>query len=60
MNEQDYIYEQIYKGALKAGASDRAALQAATTGLQKYKNNQFKKASSLIIEKIKEAVKDKY
>lgn len=60
MNEQDYVYQQIYKGALKAGASEWASLAAAVTGLEKYKNNQFKKASQLIVEKIKEAVKDKY
>lgn len=52
---KDVVYLAIYKGALKVGADERASHNAATTGLDDYKKNRFKKATTLIMDKIKEA-----
>lgn len=57
MKANDVVYDQIYRGALKAGARERAALDAAVTGLEDFKKNRFKKPSQLIEKKIAEAVK---
>ena len=55
MNSIDFLYSQIYHGALRAGATERAALDAATTGVGEYKKNRFKRIDHLITEKIKQA-----
>lgn len=55
----DFIYLQIYRGALAAGATERASLNAATTGLHDYRKGRFTKATKLIQEKIAEAKKSK-
>jgi hypothetical protein len=41
MNTHDFIYSQIYKGALKAGAKERQALNAATMGLEAFKKGEL-------------------
>ena len=60
MNPQEFIYYQIYEGALKAEAKERQALNAATTGLEDFRKGGLGgvgKISKLIESKIKEAVK---
>lgn len=54
-NPHDFIYEHIYRGGLKAGASERAAHNAAVTGLSDYKKGKFKEPMNLVKEKIAEA-----
>ena len=56
-NAKDFIFDQVYKGALKAGASDRHAKDEAVTAMDRYKKNRFGKASKMIEEAIKDAVK---
>lgn len=52
----DFVYSQIYKGALNAGAKDEFALSAALTGLDDYKKGRYdRKVLDLIELKIKEA-----
>ena len=55
MTPEDYIYSQIYKGALEAGASERSAKDHAVMGLEKWKNGKFDKSSQLISEMIAQA-----
>lgn len=57
VNKNDFVYMQIYKGAMKAGASEYSSHRAAVTGIEDYKKNKFKKAIDLIEQKIKEAKK---
>ena len=57
MNNRDFVYNQIYKGALKQKATERAAHQAALTGSEDYRKGRFKNATILITDKIKEAKK---
>jgi len=59
MNAIDYVYNQVYKTALAKGAKDSDALSAAITAVEKFKKNKFKKVTTLISDKIKEAVKGK-
>ena len=57
MTHFDLVYNEIYKGCLKAGCSEHSSKDAAQMGLQKYKNHQFTKATRLITESITEAKK---
>lgn len=57
MSPEDYIYNQIYKGALSVGASEQFAKDNAVTGLSDWKKGKFKKVIDLIEEKIKQAKK---
>jgi hypothetical protein len=57
MNNNDFIYDQIYKGALKEGAHENSAKNAATFGLSEYKKNRFKSIKVLIDTMIKNAKK---
>lgn len=59
MNGRDFIFNEIYKGALRAGACERFAHDAAVTGLDAYKKNNFKKAHKLVADKIAEAKRRK-
>jgi len=59
MKPTDLVYDQIYKGSLRAGATERASLDAATTGLDSYKKGKYKKVTDLITNKIKEAKRRK-
>ena len=61
MQPNDFVYMQIYKGAMKAGATERAAKDHAVMGLNEYKSNRFgqKKVSGLIDWHIKQAKKKK-
>lgn len=58
MQSTDFVYRQIYHGALNDGALERCAHTQAVIGLEKYKKNQFDKAINLINEHIKTAVKE--
>ena len=57
MNNIDYLYAQIYKGALLAGAHEHSAKAAAETGLREYKKSRYKSIHKLIEEMIKGAKK---
>lgn len=57
MNEADFIYDQIYKGALRAGAREHSAKNAAVIGLSEYRKNRFKNISALVESMIKNAKK---
>jgi hypothetical protein len=60
MLTKDFIYDQIYKTSLKEGSTERAALDAATMGLDHYRKGRFKKVSKLIEAMIMQAKKRKY
>lgn len=47
----------VYKGSLKEGCAESIAKDAAVMALQKYKNNQFTKVSTLIKQSIVDAKK---
>lgn len=60
MMPNDFVFDQIYKGALKAGATERHSHNNAMLGLDDYKKHKLgaKKVSSLIETRIKTAVKE--
>lgn len=58
MNVNDFIYDQILKGALRAGAGQAEAKNAASWGLECYKKGRYGKAKDLVSDKIKYAVKE--
>ena len=60
MMPNDFVFNQIYKGALNAGANERAAHNNALLGLEDYKKHKLgtKKVSSLIETRIKQAKKE--
>jgi len=59
MKPEDFVYNQIYRGALNAGARDRQALNNAILGLEDYKRHKIaKKVSGLIEARVKLAVKE--
>lgn len=53
----DFIYNQVLKGALSKGASQTQAKNQAITAMENYKKGKFKKASKLIEESIATAVR---
>jgi len=56
----DFVFDQIYKGALAAGAKEKAAHDHALMGVDDYKKGKFQgKASKLIESRIKLAKKKK-
>ncbi len=57
MNNTDYLYAEIYKGALRAGALEHSAKAAAEVGLSEYKKNRYKNIKTLVSEMIKNAKK---
>lgn len=57
MNYNEYIYSAIYRGALKEGAHEHSAKNAAVIGLSEYKKNRFKNIKTLIDTMIKNAKK---
>lgn len=60
MNPADFVYRQIYTGALRAGATERAAHSQAVMGLDRYKRGKNRgTVSKLIEEHIKLAKKQK-
>ena len=57
MTPNDMVYTEVYKGCLKAGCDESTAKNTAVQTLQKYKNNQFSKVSTLISSSIADAKK---
>ena len=57
MTPNDMVYNETYKGCLKEGCDEQLAKNTAIQVLQKYKNNQFVKVSTLIKNSITEAKK---
>lgn len=57
MNPNDLIYNEVYKGCLKAGCDELLAKNTAITTLQKYKNGQYVKPSKLVTQSIADAKK---
>ena len=57
MTPNDMVYQETYKGCLKAGCDEIIAKDTAVMTLQKYKNNQFTKVSKLIAQSITDAKK---
>ena len=57
MTQNDFIYDQTYKGCLAVGCDAALAKDTAVMTLQKYKNNQFTKPSALVKTAISEAKK---
>ena len=55
MKPNDFVYMQIYKGALAKGAKERAAHNNAILGLEDFKKGRFSKTSKLIEERIRMA-----
>jgi len=54
----DFVYNQVYKGSIKKGASQAESTNAAVKAVDDYKKNKFKgKVFNLIESAIKEAVK---
>jgi len=41
MNQTDFVFNQIYKGALKAGAGEKQAHAHAVMGLEDYKKGKL-------------------
>lgn len=58
MNPNEFIYQQIYKGALNVGASEKSAQSHAAMGLNDYKKSK-EKASTLVPKFIQRAKKFK-
>jgi len=59
MSPEDFVYNQIFKGALNKKASQNNAQKQAVIGMEKYKKGKIsKKVSHLIEQGIAEAVKD--
>lgn len=57
MSQGDMVYNETYKGCLKAGCAEHQARDAAVMTLQAYKNNQFTKVTKLIEQSITAAKK---
>ena len=58
MTPFDMVYNEVYKGCLAVGVDEFSAKDAAVMTLQKYKNNQFTKVSTLVKAAISEAKKN--
>lgn len=55
MTPNDIVYNEVYKGCIRAGVAEYIAKDTAVMALQKFKNNQFDKPSKLIEKSIKDA-----
>lgn len=60
MNSIDYLYGEIYRGSLQAGAPQNSAKNAAITGISEYKKGRYKSIKDLIETGIKNAKKRNY
>lgn len=58
MKPNDFVYLRIYRGSIRAGATERAAKDHAIMGAEDFRRNSFKKASHLIKERIKAAKRE--
>lgn len=50
MTPNDFVYLQIFKGALKSGSSERIAKEEAVLGLEEYKKSKIGKSVSVLID----------
>jgi len=57
MEAIDMVYNETYKQCKNAGCSELISKDTAILTLQKYKNNQFKKVSTLISQAVIDAKK---
>lgn len=57
MSAIDFVYSEVYKECKAAGCLELIAKDAAQMTVQKYKNNQFTKVSTLIKSSIADAKK---
>lgn len=57
MSPNDMVYNTVYKGCLNIGCDERLSKDTAVMTLQKYKNNQFIKVTTLIKQSIADAKK---
>ena len=57
MNPSDFIFSQVYRGALSEKVNERIAKDHAVMALNKFKKGQFKKPVELIKESIRQAKK---
>lgn len=57
MTPIDMVYNETYKGCLKEGCEERLAKDTALSTVQKYKNNQFTRVSTLIKSSISDVKK---
>lgn len=57
MTPNDLVYNEVFKRCIDAGCTNDVAKNAAVSALQKYKNNQFTKASKLIDQSVTDAKK---
>lgn len=57
MTPSDCVYDQIFKQAIAAGATERNAKDHACAGVDDFKKNKFKKLTKMIAERIKAAAK---
>lgn len=57
MTAADLIYDEIFKKCINNGCTEQVSRDAATGGLQKYKNNQFTTVSKMINQQIVDAKK---
>ena len=51
----DFVYTQIYKGALRACASERSSHANAVMGFDDFKKGRYKKPCKIITERINKA-----
>ena len=58
MNPSDFVYQQIYKGALAQKVNEGIAKNHAVMGLDMYKKGKFQKVNVLIKDMITKAKKD--
>lgn len=57
MNAKDMIFNEVYKGSLREGASERAAKDCAVQACVDYGRSNYKKIDQLIKDAIKKAKK---
>jgi len=57
MTPNDIVYKTVYTRCLAAGCTEMVSKDAAIMALQKFKNNQFIKATKLIDQAVVEAKK---
>jgi len=57
MKPEDFIFNQVYKGALADKCSERASKDCAVLAMEDFRKCRFKKAKDLIDKYIKQAKK---
>lgn len=57
MKPEDYVFNQVYKASMEAGASERAAKDTAIQAMTDYRLSNYKAINTLINDAIKRAKK---